>query len=1134
MRTASRGRPAQREAVQEIKLMLPENGPVRNDRWRRVTSQDPCRVCGKTDYCTVSPDGQIALCRRVEAGAWKTKTDRAGATYFLHKLGPAESPPSCPTEPPQPGAGLEQADPDTLHKVYSALLAALPLTNAHRDALGQRGLHDDAINTRGYGSLPVRGRGRVASTLRERFGDAVLRVPGFITREREGRRYLTLAGNAGLIVPVRDTGGRVVALLTRKDEDGKGPKYTYLSSSKFGGPGPGSPVHVPLGVTAPAAVVRVTEGVLKADVAFAISGVPTIGIPGVNNWRSALPALRDLGAVAARLALDADAADNPAVARALAAVAAGLRADSRTIEHERWPAGHKGIDDALAAGVVPEVLTGTDAAAAIDEVVAEGIAGEPPQEPGPLDSLAAILADGGAEELFRNKQILQALARLAQTDPAEYVVHRAKLARAGVRLRDLEMALAPLRREERAAQPPPDAAEQYRIAGGRIVRETMTQQGPAEIPLANWSGRIVEQVTIDAGDGDEERVLAIEGELQDGTPLPRVEVTTEEFTAMRWPLERWGAQAVTFAGQGTADHLRTALQLLSGEIPRRTTYRHTGWARLDNKEWAYLHAGGAIGPDGPVAGVSVALPAPLARYVLPEPPRGEALVRAIRSSLRLIELAPDRVSIPLQGATYRAVLGRSDNTVHLAGPSGNGKTEAATLQQAHFGAEMDARNLPASWSSTGNALEALAYHAKDALMVVDDFAPTGTQADVARMNRDADRLLRAQGNSAGRARLTSETGFRRTRSPRGQILSTGEDIPKGTSLRGRMLALEISPGDLELARLTPYQQDAAAGLYAEAMAGYLQYLAPRYDQIRAGLREEVAAERAQLQALGAHSRTPTIVADLLVGWHYFLDFAQAAGAISPDDRSALDLRVRTALQGAGKDQAAHQAAADPCHQFLRLLAGALSSGRSHCTAPAGGSPDASPEVWGWRTRDESGGDRAAAGRCIGWVDDGDLYLEPEAAYAEAQELARHQGESISLNARTLWKRLHEHGYLASRDENRQRFTIRRPLGGLPRREVLHLRAASLFAPEPSPPSQPSPTPQGDGQDGDGGGPGSGSDRPRQPTANPHVSGGGAAAGDGGDGRDGRGNTPAGPSDRSSPPPTWPNGKAVGGRKRTPL
>src|SRR5262249_50824438 len=156
-----------------------------------------------------------------------------------------------------------------------------------------RGLPDPEIDRRDYRTLPAQGRARIVRELRERFGDAVLRVPGIVTRERDGRRYLTLAGPAGLVIPVRDAAGRVAALLVRRQADGPG-KYMWLSSRKDGGPGPGAPAHVPIGAAGPAEVVRVTEGALKADVAHALSGVPTIGLPGVSTWRPALPILRDL------------------------------------------------------------------------------------------------------------------------------------------------------------------------------------------------------------------------------------------------------------------------------------------------------------------------------------------------------------------------------------------------------------------------------------------------------------------------------------------------------------------------------------------------------------------------------------------------------------------------------------------------------------------------------------------------------------------------------------------------------------------------------------------------------------------------------------------------------------------------
>jgi hypothetical protein len=93
------------------------------------------------------------------------------------------------------------------------------------------------------------------------------------------------------------------------------------------------------------------------------------------------------------------------------------------------------------------------------------------------------------------------------------------------------------------------------------------------------------------------------------------------------------------------------------------------------------------------------------------------------------------------------------------------------------------------------------------------------------------------------------------------------------------------------------------------------------------------------------------------------------------------------------------------------------------------------------------------GRLIGWIDD-DVYLEPDASYAEAQDMARHQGDSLPVQPRTLWRRMREQGHLATWDQTRQRNTVRRKLGGVDRREVIHLRRDALYPPcEPSQPSQ---------------------------------------------------------------------------------
>ena len=69
-----------------------------------------------------------------------------------------------------------------------------------------------------------------------------------------------------------------------------------------------------------------------------------------------------------------------------------------------------------------------------------------------------------------------------------------------------------------------------------------------------------------------------------------------------------------------------------------------------------------------------------------------------------------------------------------------------------------------------------------------------------------------------------------------------------------------------------------------------------------------------------------------------------------------------------------------------------------------------------------------------------LYLEPEVAFAAIQRQGRDAGDTLSVTGRTLNKRLHERGLLASTDP--PHLTVRRVLQSK-RRRVLHLPVAAL-------------------------------------------------------------------------------------------
>jgi hypothetical protein len=496
-------------------------------------------------------------------------------------------------------------------------------------------------------------------------------------------------------------------------------------------------------------------------------------------------------------------------------------------------------------------------------------------------------------------------------------------------------------------------------------------------------------------------------------------------------------------GFGLKDHARTAIQALSDEISERHVYAHTGWRETSGR-WVYLHAGGALGSEGVVPALRVELPGGLSRRELPEPPVGDDLECALRASLALWELAPESLMVPLFSGAYRAALGETDFSLHLSGRTGQGKSEIAALFQQHFGAGLDARNLT-SWESTENAIEGQAFQAKDQILVLDDFAPTGSSNDVQRWHKKADRVLRAKGNAAGRARMRSDTTLRPEKPPRALILSTGEDVPNGQSLRARMVNLELSPGQLDWQRLSDCQRHATEGLYAASMAGFVCWLAERYEEVRRSLSQERALLRDAASQGDQHRRTPGTVADLALGLRYFLTFAHEVGAV--DERRSEDLWARgwQALCEVARDQMQHQAAGEPTLRFRQLLGAAVASGAAHVATRSGTEPS-TPGAWGWRI---SGEEWRPQGARVGWLDGEDLYLEPVASYGAAQKQGQASGDALTVSQETLRKGLDERGLLRSKEAGRQVLTVRRTTEGQ-RRGVLHLASDFLAVPSAGP------------------------------------------------------------------------------------
>ena len=587
------------------------------------------------------------------------------------------------------------------------------------------------------------------------------------------------------------------------------------------------------------------------------------------------------------------------------------------------------------------------------------------------------------------------------------------LRRQGATVEDIQVALLALNRN-RCSPPLQDdevgsitqSAESWEPGGNAQYTERPaglfllkpTRDGIQEVKLTNFSARIVCDLIQDDG-MEKSRSYIVKATVCNNHPKEFV-VDATHFEGMKWATEHLGPTAVVSAGFGVRDHARVAIQQLSGtDIEQEIVFAHSGWRQFDGK-WFYLHCGGAIGADGARSDVKVHLPDCLSSFKLPKPPKGDRLRDAVRESLKFLSVGPRTVTHPIYNSIWRAVEGYCDFSLSLTGPTGAGKTVLAALAQQHFGAGFNDRHLPASWSSTANANEGLSFLAKDALLVIDDFAPAGTRSDLSRFHKDADRILRAQGNSAGRSRMRPDATLRGSKAPRGLILSTGEDVPRGHSLRARIFVVELSPDSLDWDLITECQKAAKCGIYAQVLSGFLFWSARHYERIRQRWPERIADLREDASRSEHHRRTAGIVADLQLSMNHFLKFGMDCGALS--ERQVVELMEQNweALGLVARAQCRHQKSEDPVNRFLQLMQSLLASGRVYLKDL------------------ESVNAPTPKGEQVGWIEDGVALLNPEAAFAAAQKLAQDQGDFLTIGQKMLWSRMRDRGILVGSDADR--------------------------------------------------------------------------------------------------------------------
>lgn len=571
------------------------------------------------------------------------------------------------------------------------------------------------------------------------------------------------------------------------------------------------------------------------------------------------------------------------------------------------------------------------------------------------------------------------------------------------------------------------AGSEYFIEGGRICRQYFDREGNLHAySLCNFVATIVEDVIKDDGESGIRHML-ITGKLATGAPLPGVEIPANKFSAMSWVVENWGTQAVVKAGLGTKDQLREAVQLLSEGVTERHVFTHLGWRVIDGRR-IYLSASGAIGMEG----IDVELEREFEHYNLPL--TADNPTEAMKASLKFLDIAPLTVTVPLWAAIWLAPLAEiiyPNFVLWLFGTTGSKKSTLAALALNHFGEKFNDTLLPADWWATVNSLEKMAFLAKDALFVIDDYRPESDPFRRRELEASAARIVRHVGNRSGRGRLVADLSLRTTFRPRGLVLSTGEQLPAGRSVAARLFTVEMRADDVNLEQLSRCQGQSHR--YPHALGGYVQLIASQWEHLEAKLPDFYKQLRQKYQMADAHARIAGALSAMFIGLEMGLQYALMIGALDEAGFDELREKGETALLAVAQAQAKRVVDEKPTVRFLTIIGDLLCQQRvaledlNRRNTGIGGTP----------------GNTDNAER-LGWCDKEFVYLIPSATFNRVARYCASENYPFPTTERTLMKELGEEGYTISESE---RSTKRVFVAGKTERVLaIHIDTIRDFAP----------------------------------------------------------------------------------------
>ncbi len=453
-------------------------------------------------------------------------------------------------------------------------------------------------------------------------------------------------------------------------------------------------------------------------------------------------------------------------------------------------------------------------------------------------------------------------------------------------------------------------------------------------PLGNFAAWIGNELTRENGMDTPVVEYTLNGQLADGTPLQTITIPAETFVNLDWIARYWGARPVMYIPRGKAYLAARAIQENSlPTLQQERVFTYCGWREIDGQR-GYLSGSGFLTADGLNEQVRVELSGTLRHYALSAPPKGKALQEAVRASLDFLDLGPRTVTAPLWAAMYAAVFTEIRalyTVIWVYGTTQSGKSTLSHMALTHFGTGfINGRQYlpPENWESSLTALEGSMFTVKDAPLIIDDYAPQFASAyDAREMQRSAQKVIRRAGNRTARNRSRADLTQQLYRPPRGLVIVTAELPLSGESTAGRMLYVPVAPGDIlpdkgdnaPRPRVDHAQKLAEAGLYGQAMAAFLQWMAANWERATDKFLEIIEQSSAAARCQDVQNRLPDYYAILDAAQQVALTAFYELGVLSANEAAEIAFENGQAIMNVVVNQAERIAAESPVRKFFEAL-----------------------------------------------------------------------------------------------------------------------------------------------------------------------------------------------------------------------